>query len=676
MNTRSTKIHYCNYKFWHIKCTFKERTLINSFEMVRSSKRLRTSENPEVYFNLNEMKSAIQGLRLDSLVVGDYLVVLRTNIDVTIKGEPYIALMLLLHLKSKVIFARVWNETVTVGSISSTEEFSALCKSHFGQCLGCPEYGTKENSHISFPMNRKFSKDCKKVVADDNDTSCVKCLQMVSKKGDSTEIDSVTKYKVEVISHAVEETRMVCSNEDQNYSGEYVSVDNWIASATDADDVKDVNPNDGSDQAEDWVGSDDEEELGFSENDVLDKHLDSSFKQETSEDKLKKKKHKKVPKHKSKKYEPKHAQSDKVKCPWCHARSFFKNSVMFYIHKKKNHFWGEFKCSQAQCDFVGDFAHDLTRHMGEEGHMDNTSVCCPNCKWSTQISEIEVHYKDCVMNALMVKCQVCDYRNKSRTHLNSHMIKKHFYGVFKCGGCKSTYHYAQEILDHALLNGHNEEVKCPTPSCNLKLKVEEVGPHYEKCIIKHCQIKKNAENKRKKKKIHMCDVCGKTLVGPPNVYRKHLELCTKRAERKFDETAVVEELSYCCEYCGKQFTGKNAQVHHINHKKYTHEKNLQCSICGEHFGMKNVLKRHMVRHYDPQFKCSFCGKMLKTKNQLGEHERLHTGETPFECSVCGKGFTGKPALCQHKRLVHQITGPRAKPMRRELERGITEFSVQ
>ena len=80
---------------------------------------------------MNEMKRTIQGLSLDSMIVGDYLVVLRSNIDVTINGDPYIALMLLLHLKSKAFFARIWNKTVTVGSVSNVKEFSEVCNSHF-----------------------------------------------------------------------------------------------------------------------------------------------------------------------------------------------------------------------------------------------------------------------------------------------------------------------------------------------------------------------------------------------------------------------------------------------------------------------------------------------------------------------------------------------------------------
>ena len=84
----------------------------------------------------------------------------------------------------------------------------------------------------------------------------------------------------------------------------------------------------------------------------------------------------------------------------------------------------------------------------------------------------------------------------------------------------------------------------------------------------------------------------------------------------------------------------------------------------------------MVQHSEPQFKCSICGKMLKTKRRLEAHEMDHTGQKPFQCDKCGKGFSCKPDVTQHKRLVHQIAGPKARPMKREIARGILGFKSE
>ena len=64
------------------------------------------------------------------------------------------------------------------------------------------------------------------------------------------------------------------------------------------------------------------------------------------------------------------------------------------------------------------------------------------------------------------------------------------------------------------------------------------------------------------------------------------------------------------------------------------------------------------------------------KASLKAHENEHIGHKPFTCDSCGKSFTDRPALAQHKRLVHKIAGPKAKPMKRELARGIFEFKSE
>ena len=134
-----------------------------------------------------------------------------------------------------------------------------------------------------------------------------------------------------------------------------------------------------------------------------------------------------------------------------------------------------------------------------------------------------------------------------------------------------------------------------------------------------------------------------------------------------------DDTRICCEVCGKVFTGRRAKPNYAEHKKGSHEKNLECPICGYRCGHKERLKNHMRMHEEPQFKCSICGKGLRTKKRLEAHEMDHTGQKPFQCDICGKGFSCKPDVSQHKRLVHKIAGPRATPSKREQERGVSGF---
>ena len=56
--------------------------------------------------DLSEAKSALRALRLETIPIDDYLVVVRSEFDSSIGGEPHIALMLLYNIKMGVFMAR------------------------------------------------------------------------------------------------------------------------------------------------------------------------------------------------------------------------------------------------------------------------------------------------------------------------------------------------------------------------------------------------------------------------------------------------------------------------------------------------------------------------------------------------------------------------------------------
>ena len=75
-----------------------------------------------------EAETICSHLSLSSVSLGRYLVLLRSDFDVDIAGEPYLALSLLLNLDSGKFFTRVCDQTVTRGHAHSIEELvSVLC---------------------------------------------------------------------------------------------------------------------------------------------------------------------------------------------------------------------------------------------------------------------------------------------------------------------------------------------------------------------------------------------------------------------------------------------------------------------------------------------------------------------------------------------------------------------
>ena len=60
--------------------------------------------------DLLEAQGALAAMALTSVAVGEYLVVLRSQFDVFITGEPYPALMVLYNLTSGKVLTRIWNQ--------------------------------------------------------------------------------------------------------------------------------------------------------------------------------------------------------------------------------------------------------------------------------------------------------------------------------------------------------------------------------------------------------------------------------------------------------------------------------------------------------------------------------------------------------------------------------------
>ena len=60
--------------------------------------------------DLLEAQGALAAMALTSVSVGEYLVVLRSQFDVFITGEPYPALMVLYNLTSGKVLTRIWNQ--------------------------------------------------------------------------------------------------------------------------------------------------------------------------------------------------------------------------------------------------------------------------------------------------------------------------------------------------------------------------------------------------------------------------------------------------------------------------------------------------------------------------------------------------------------------------------------
>ena len=89
-------------------------TIYESCAMIPSKRTKKRSlkvkdEESDIWYELTEMEDLLQKLSLTRVILKDYVVCMRSEFDLNLAGEPYIAAMLLLDRVSGRFFARIWN---------------------------------------------------------------------------------------------------------------------------------------------------------------------------------------------------------------------------------------------------------------------------------------------------------------------------------------------------------------------------------------------------------------------------------------------------------------------------------------------------------------------------------------------------------------------------------------
>ena len=156
----------------------------------------------EPQFGHSEAQSVCENLSLNLVKCGSYLVVMPTEFDAVVLGEPYLAFMLLIDMKSGIYFTRIWNQTLAKGKAVLLIDFIEACVAFFGQnnkaCVGYPIEDESDLSSQEFvisqtPVPRMVSKSCRRVVYK-KFGSCPDCISlrhnMKSKKSGNFKLQS------------------------------------------------------------------------------------------------------------------------------------------------------------------------------------------------------------------------------------------------------------------------------------------------------------------------------------------------------------------------------------------------------------------------------------------------------------------------------------------------------
>lgn len=188
----------------------------------------------------------------------------------------------------------------------------------------------------------------------------------------------------------------------------------------------------------------------------------------------------------------------------------------------------------------------------------------------------------------------------------------------------------------------------------------EVSDDYSGCVygqesveplkIKIWKIKKHKKKKHKKKKkkyrkersstesLNFADYTPMTDNNSADIpLEKHKHKKSKR----------LHEKKHACEYCGQGFGQKCDLRKHI--MIHTGERPWVCEVCEKTFQRKTDLVKHTRIHTgEKPYECEYCGKKVSDKSQLNVHRRLHTGDRPYQCDICSKGCITSSELTRHR----------------------------
>ena len=591
----------------------------------------------EIEFGLDEAVDILSSLTLTSVTIGTYLVVMRSEFDLTISDQPYIGLTLLLDLRTGKYISRIWNQTVALGDVAKGDHFKEACERHFGQgkpCLGFPDK-EKEKSEVGTlgflisqtPIPRKISNKCHKVLGTEvsnSVTTCSECMKIavlnsspVSHISEKLEAESDSTSKLNV---SKRECESVAIGEHKKKDEVWAEKVNFVPKVEifDSHDFQDDHGIDVKIEEEDeYLG-----EMDTSTDDLLRKCralkeaqkrerrklLSIAQKQEALKayDKLRKEDMPKKQVAKEigisynvlvsilsarekimscpansnitvQKYPEIEKKDGHFECPKCLQRFTTKESVLG--HMKRLHYWGQFSCMHCEANF--EYADDLIMHMQEKEPEKDPSAHCPVCNDKVPVSELKAHYLSCI--------------TKDR----------------------------------------RENVMCPT--CGKLVRKRRLDAH----LRVHMREQGVSEAEAKTRLYYYCDICGKKVSDQRNL--------------ALHKRNIHNPKPAACPVCSEVFPNRPKMKAHYN-KEHNPKKCEYCEFtCGESY----TLKAHMTKHFEPQFQCSYCEKKLKTQKTLEVHEREHTGEKPFKCDICGKDFKSASVVLVHKQGVHKIFGPKA-----------------
>ena len=420
-------------------------------------------------FDIKEAESICAGMFLNTLMVGGYMVVTNSEFDVVVSDEPYVALMLLVSLKSGRFFARVWNQTITTGKVLSIEEVAETCRNLFGNgrpCLGKPQSELQREEGefliLNAPFQRIVSRNCLKFLgrhATDGSDMCRECMRLN---------DIVVKAEI----------KGETMDTDEEAAPVVTATDLMKEEVKNEDEVAPISENLIAKESEEPV----EYHFRYVDSDAHKKGIRKEF-----------------------------------KCNHCPYTSLVIQHMKRHIkrvHKKIR----DQECDE--CNYAATDKWILSQHKQNVHKVNDKKFKCETCSYTTSKKyHLKIHVEGVHNKVRNHICEECGLRVLQKAYLRQHMESVHKKGEkFQCEQCPFSAYRKTSLKLH--IEGVHEKTntysceKCPFTS------------YHKNGLNKHVnEVHKKIRN-------HFCEHCGKSFLNKGSL-RRHIETVHKIGGREF-----------------------------------------------------------------------------------------------------------------------------------------------